>query len=372
MSSMTWVRARSRHALLCLDRVMPSRSLAPGATASRACGAMIDFDRQVAADHQRALPRVPQPGQAQRRPVARDLRRRAGRRTQRAGDQARQQRRQHADPSAHRRGRAADAEGQGSADAAEIALVRQWIDQGARATPTSAPAPQPWEAPLALTPPAVPAARSGPVGRRRSIGSSPRTSRPHGSRIRRWFPMRSSPGAYTSTSGDCCRRPTSCSAFLDDPRPDKRAGAGRDAARRRSEVRRALDVVLERSAAQRGRRHLLFRDRGPQEHHRLAVRLAKNNLPYDRVRHEAAQSDGCRRSGRVPCRRELARRDERRGDAVDAGVAEHRAGVSRHQPEMQRVPRQLREQVEAEGRVCAGGVFLRRSRSCRCTAATWR
>ena len=40
----------------------------------------------------------------------------------------------------------------------QIALVRQWIDQGARRTPTSAPAPQPWEAPLALTKPAVPAA----------------------------------------------------------------------------------------------------------------------------------------------------------------------------------------------------------------------
>jgi Protein of unknown function (DUF1549)/Protein of unknown function (DUF1553)/Planctomycete cytochrome C len=35
-------------------------------------------------------------------------------------------------------------------DAASIALIRLWIDQGARATPTSAPAPPPWEAPLAL------------------------------------------------------------------------------------------------------------------------------------------------------------------------------------------------------------------------------
>jgi hypothetical protein len=39
---------------------------------------------------------------------------------------------------------------------AEIALIRQWINQGARRTPASAPAPQPWEAPLALTMPAVP------------------------------------------------------------------------------------------------------------------------------------------------------------------------------------------------------------------------
>ncbi len=40
--------------------------------------------------------------------------------------------------------------------AAQIALLRSWIDQGARLTPTSARAPQPWEAPLALTRPAVP------------------------------------------------------------------------------------------------------------------------------------------------------------------------------------------------------------------------
>jgi Protein of unknown function (DUF1549)/Protein of unknown function (DUF1553)/Planctomycete cytochrome C len=54
-------------------------------------------------------------------------------------------------------------------DASEIALVRLWIDQGARATPTSAPAPAPWEAPLALDMPAPPAVRwpawSTPVDR---------------------------------------------------------------------------------------------------------------------------------------------------------------------------------------------------------------
>ncbi len=40
--------------------------------------------------------------------------------------------------------------------AAELAVLRRWIDQGARATASSAPAPQPWEAPLALTRPAIP------------------------------------------------------------------------------------------------------------------------------------------------------------------------------------------------------------------------
>jgi hypothetical protein len=44
-------------------------------------------------------------------------------------------------------------------DAASIALIRLWIDQGARATPSGAPAPAPWEAPLALERPAPPAVR---------------------------------------------------------------------------------------------------------------------------------------------------------------------------------------------------------------------
>ena len=38
----------------------------------------------------------------------------------------------------------------------EIALIRLWIDQGARRTPTSPRAPQPWEAPLTLSKPLLP------------------------------------------------------------------------------------------------------------------------------------------------------------------------------------------------------------------------
>jgi len=44
-------------------------------------------------------------------------------------------------------------------DDATIALIRLWIDQGARATPASAPAPPPWEAPLALDRPPLPPVR---------------------------------------------------------------------------------------------------------------------------------------------------------------------------------------------------------------------
>src|SRR2546421_532041 len=46
----------------------------------------------------------------------------------------------------------------GARPAAEIALIRQWIDQGARETPDGPPAPAPWEAPMELQrsdPPAV-------------------------------------------------------------------------------------------------------------------------------------------------------------------------------------------------------------------------
>jgi hypothetical protein len=40
----------------------------------------------------------------------------------------------------------------------EIALIGRWIDEGARPKPTAPPAPQPWEAPLALTRPEIPRA----------------------------------------------------------------------------------------------------------------------------------------------------------------------------------------------------------------------
>ncbi len=40
---------------------------------------------------------------------------------------------------------------------AQIAVIRRWIDEGARETPSSPPAPPPWEAPLELSRPQVPA-----------------------------------------------------------------------------------------------------------------------------------------------------------------------------------------------------------------------
>jgi hypothetical protein len=53
--------------------------------------------------------------------------------------------------------------------ASELALVRLWIDQGARESRVSPPAPPPWEAPLGLQRPAVPGSTwaqwSGPIDR---------------------------------------------------------------------------------------------------------------------------------------------------------------------------------------------------------------
>jgi hypothetical protein len=52
---------------------------------------------------------------------------------------------------------------------AEVGLIRAWIEQGARETPSSRPAPPPWEAPLTLARPEVPPVTwkpwSGPLDR---------------------------------------------------------------------------------------------------------------------------------------------------------------------------------------------------------------
>ena len=58
----------------------------------------------------------------------------------------------------------------------QVALIRRWIDQGARATATSPPAPPPWEAPLALTRPHVPTAIWPASGNGNPTWSSPMRS----------------------------------------------------------------------------------------------------------------------------------------------------------------------------------------------------
>ncbi len=131
---------------------------------------------------------------------------------------------------------------------AEIALIRSWIDDGARATPGGPAAPAPWEAPLALDRPAIPAAVwtgwNAPIDRFVSAYLSRR-------------------GQKSSAIPDArfARR-----AYLDVwgllPTPERasrvrvRSGAGQAREARRvaprglGQVRRSLDLVLERSPAQ--------------------------------------------------------------------------------------------------------------------------
>ena len=105
--------------------------------------------------------------------------------------------------------------------AAEIATLRTWIDQGARATPTSAPAKPKWEAPLTLTKPAVPPAVwrdwQAPVDRFIAAylaGQGVAAPQPAGDAI---FARR----AYLDVWG-LLPSPEELRHFLDDARPNKR------------------------------------------------------------------------------------------------------------------------------------------------------
>ena len=152
--------------------------------------------------------------------------------------------------------------------------------------------------------------------------------------------------------GACCRRRRSCRRSSTDQTPASATALVATLLADNQKYRRALDFVLERSPAQRGRRHATSPRPPAARASPTGCSAALEVEPAVRpVRHEAAQSVDAGRSRRIPGRRQLARRNERRGDAVDAGVAEHRAGLPRRQSEVQLVPRQLRQQVEAEGRV---------------------
>jgi uncharacterized protein DUF1549/uncharacterized protein DUF1553/cytochrome c len=104
---------------------------------------------------------------------------------------------------------------------AEIASIRRWIDQGARETPSSPAAPQPWEAPLELTRADVPAVRwpawSSPIDRfvASYLGAKQRTAPSIVADA--LFARR----AYLDVWG-LLPTPEQLQTFLDDPRPAKR------------------------------------------------------------------------------------------------------------------------------------------------------
>ena len=315
------------------------------------------------ADPRVVLLRVPQSGQAQRRALARDVCRCARRRAQRRSGASRQQRRQPDRSPRHRRHRTADAQGR--------AAARRRVD---RAHPLVDRSRGPSDA--------FGRARAGAVGsaararsasdssralavvvvNNRSIrrGVSRRAAR-HGARVSAGRALRASRVSRRLGSPPRARRAARLSrrSFT-----EKARGARRPPPRPRSkecqEVRRPLGFVLERPAAQRRRRHLLFRVGGPKEHYGLALLSARVESPVRSVRQQTDQPDARDRPRGVPRRRELARRDERGGHALDAGVAEHRAGFLGREPEVQRLPRQLRQQVEAQGCVLARRVLLAR------------
>jgi hypothetical protein len=106
--------------------------------------------------------------------------------------------------------------------AGEIAVVRAWIDEGARETPTSAPARPKWEAPLVLERPPLPDVGwerwTGPIDRfaasyLRQHGVAEPEAVGDGAFARR---------AYLDIWG-LLPPPADLQAFLDDRRPNKRA-----------------------------------------------------------------------------------------------------------------------------------------------------
>ena len=136
---------------------------------------------------------------------------------------------------------------------AQIALVRRWIDQGARATSASPPAPQPWEAPLALAAPRSAgdlwAGWTAPLDRLVASYLAAHKTAAHRAGIRPFFARR----VYLDVWG-LLPTPEELQRFVDDTgRISARALVATLLADDR-EVRGALDVVLERPAAQRGRR----------------------------------------------------------------------------------------------------------------------
>jgi mono/diheme cytochrome c family protein len=105
---------------------------------------------------------------------------------------------------------------------AQIALIAAWIDEGARETPASPPAPAPWEAPLALERPAVAAvmwtAWSSPLDRFVAAYLAERHVKEPDAVSDALFARR----AYLDAWG-LLPTPAQLQAFVADPAPGKRA-----------------------------------------------------------------------------------------------------------------------------------------------------
>ena len=164
---------------------------------------------------------------------------------------------------------------------AEITTIRTWIDQGARATPTSA-------------------ACQSPNGKRRSPWNVPAAPE---SVWKNWTsPLDRFVAAYLAKQA--CPQPALVSdavfarrAYLDIqgllPPPEElqcfrrghstrtSASAGAHRLCRQPQVRRKLDLLLERSAAQRRRRQLLLGNGSRKSITPWLLSSLESNLPYD-------------------------------------------------------------------------------------------
>lgn len=104
---------------------------------------------------------------------------------------------------------------------AQIALIKRWIDQGARETASSPPASAPWEAPLRLARPAVPAVRwarwSSPLDRFVADYLAVRGVKPPAAVADAQFARR----VYLDTWG-LLPAPAQLESFVADPNPEKR------------------------------------------------------------------------------------------------------------------------------------------------------
>ena len=109
---------------------------------------------------------------------------------------------------------------------AQVALIRRWIDQGARAAPDSPAAPQPWEAPLALGRPATPGV------------AWPDWEAPLDRFVAKYLAARNIPAPAAVSDALFARRvyldvwgllptPDELQRFVDDPAPGKRAALAR-------------------------------------------------------------------------------------------------------------------------------------------------
>ena len=272
------------------------------------------------------MPGMPQPAKAIGRAGAGDLRGRAGRRPQRRGGAAGQQRGQSDHAAALRCNRAAHAVRRRTARRGRDATIRTWIDQGARPTPTAPPAKAKWEAPLSLERPGFPprfwkdwnqpldhfmAAYLKEQGGRAQarIGRGvcePRLSRHLGPAAGARRVAGVPEGSGSRTSGTA-----------------RRAAAGG-----RPKIRRELDLLLERSAAQRRRRELLLGNG-------VTAKASPSGccMRWNRTCPTTSWSPSCSirprpTIPRVPDGGQLARHGKRQPDSGDAGGAEYGADLS--------------------------------------------